>query len=484
MHDEESAGSSSAASASAGASASSASSARSRPALSEFGKAFASKLEQLKGTDKQSITSLTILADEHRDRADEVVELLKRRMQQLPSGDYRLPLMYLIDSICQNLGKKGAEYPRKLQPHIKPMLHHMLKHCSASVKGSLYRMWAAWKRGHTFNAAALADIETMFDSFMSKEEREEAIARRSTATGAAPAPEDPRKRSHTAAGTPSPSASPSYGTESSAAASAPHAKKAMLHDPRRPPAAPAAAPMIPEAAQFSMILESPDIAGRVELRGVVASMQKQLRRALPVEEMKAVVAQLVIQLQQALAVAPPPQPQPQPTAALPMPLPPLQPPPPTFNPYAAAPPMPLPLPLPPQSPAQAWVPVPLPSSYRNAQPPPPRVEVCAGCAQPYSSRTNLCFIKKPARLAYSQSLVCSRSFFFVVVAVLRTGCPPHHAVGRGSQNVSPRRDLLLDAHSGALVSFVLCVCETAAHDAFCLLIFFPPPSLFPSLFLQ
>ena len=402
MHDDESSSSSASGVAAAAASSSaSASAAARRP--SEFGKAFATKLESLKSTDKQTITSLTILADEHRDRADEVVEILKRRMQQLPSGDHRLPLMYLIDSICQNLGKKGAEYPRKMQPHIKPMLQHMLRHCSLKVKGSLYRMCAAWKRGHTFNKEPLAEIETMFHAFMTPEEREEALARRSAAGPAAPQPEDPRKRAHSGstAAMPSPSASPSYGTETSAFAAAPTAKKAMLLAPRRPPAGPAAAgteaapAMIPEAAQFSLILASPDIAGRVELRGVVASMQKQLRRALPIEEMKALVAKLVVQLQQALAVAPPPQPQPAAALPLPMPLPA-----PTFNPYAPAPvpamPLPLPMSLPPQPPAQAWNPAPLPlpsvlPPYRspNAQAP-QRVEVCGRSAQTHIQQQTQC----------------------------------------------------------------------------------------------
>ena len=115
-------------------SASSSSSSSGGKELSSFAQSFAAKVAQLVHTDKRTITSLTILADEHRDKASEVVGVLTRRMQQLPSGDHRLPLFYLIDSICQNLGKKGADYPKRIQLHLKPMFEATVKHCSIKVK--------------------------------------------------------------------------------------------------------------------------------------------------------------------------------------------------------------------------------------------------------------------------------------------------------------------------------------------------------------
>jgi hypothetical protein len=103
-------------------------------AKSSFTADFARKVAALTHTDKRSITALTIVADEHRERASEVVAVIHRRLQQLPSGDHRLPLLYLVDSISQNLGKKGADYPKRFQQLLKQMFESTVKHCSLKVK--------------------------------------------------------------------------------------------------------------------------------------------------------------------------------------------------------------------------------------------------------------------------------------------------------------------------------------------------------------
>lgn len=96
---------------------------------------FATELRGLKCTEKAQITALTRLADEYgQANCSDVVDLISSHMQRLPSGDCRLPLMYLVDSICQNLGKKVTEYPKRMRAHVKPMLQSMFKHCSLRVK--------------------------------------------------------------------------------------------------------------------------------------------------------------------------------------------------------------------------------------------------------------------------------------------------------------------------------------------------------------
>ena len=80
------------------------------------------------------IAALTDLADSNRDKAGVIVEAIKHHMRSLRGGDCRLPLMLLIDLICQELGPRGADYPKRFQSHIKRIIDGMLKHCSSHTK--------------------------------------------------------------------------------------------------------------------------------------------------------------------------------------------------------------------------------------------------------------------------------------------------------------------------------------------------------------
>jgi len=313
---------------------------------------FAKKVAALTHADKRSITALTIVADERRERAAEVVAVVLRRLQQLPSGDHRLPLLYLVDSICQNLGKKGADYPKRFQLHLKSVFEQTVKHCSLKVKGSLYRMYNTWRKNHTFNSVVLDEINAILCAHLTEEERAAALARPSAAapvSSAAVPPPDPRKR---AAMTSSPAASPSYGEE-------PSAKKAMLADPRRAAAAgvPAARPPpLEDELQLRVVLDQ--VAMRYpQALALVQSTRVRLDQMSGTEaERRAFVDRVSAELQTALtpilaapapppAIAPPAALPPVPVAHLPpQPLPPHPlPPPPHALPYASfAPPPPPP----------------------------------------------------------------------------------------------------------------------------------------------
>ncbi len=96
--------------------------------------AFATALAKLKYTDKQTITVLTELARQQCAYAGDVVKVLVGRLKQLPRDDHRLPLLYLIDSICQNLGKKGIPYPKLMQQHLEEMFADTVPGCSVKVR--------------------------------------------------------------------------------------------------------------------------------------------------------------------------------------------------------------------------------------------------------------------------------------------------------------------------------------------------------------
>lgn len=100
----------------------------------DFLKAYSARLATLNSTDRGLISSLTQLAEEHRTSSGEVVKAIETRFPQLASGDHRLPLIYLIDSLLQNLGRKGFDYPKRFDRVILPMLTSTMKRASKKVQ--------------------------------------------------------------------------------------------------------------------------------------------------------------------------------------------------------------------------------------------------------------------------------------------------------------------------------------------------------------
>ena len=105
---------------------------------SSFGVAYSQRLQSLLTTDRSAINSLTILADEHRDKMTEVVRCIEDRLRAIDTGDARLPILYLIDSLCQNLGRKGVRYPKLFDPIIGKIMASTVKRASTKVRSGTH----------------------------------------------------------------------------------------------------------------------------------------------------------------------------------------------------------------------------------------------------------------------------------------------------------------------------------------------------------
>jgi hypothetical protein len=90
------------------------------------------RLKSLTTTDAALIESLTRIADEHADSSKEVVKAMEQHLRQLASGDHRLPLLYLIDSLCRNLPRR--DFPKRFDPLIRAMIESTTKRASKKVQ--------------------------------------------------------------------------------------------------------------------------------------------------------------------------------------------------------------------------------------------------------------------------------------------------------------------------------------------------------------
>ncbi|RWS21232.1 pre-mRNA cleavage complex 2 protein Pcf11-like isoform X1, partial [Leptotrombidium deliense] len=63
---------------------------------------YRASLNDLTFNSKPQINMLTMLADDYKEAAPEIVKCIEQRMNSV-SADKRLPLLYLMDSICKNI---------------------------------------------------------------------------------------------------------------------------------------------------------------------------------------------------------------------------------------------------------------------------------------------------------------------------------------------------------------------------------------------
>lgn len=146
---------------------------------------FYTMLCQLRSSNRALIAKLTSMAlNHHPNYAREIVQIICRRMRELPGGDARVPLLHVIDSICQHAVKQNYDYPQRVQLELRPMLDSCVKRCSPFVRASLYRMWNMWQLKRLFHSQVLTDIETLFNDVMTEGERVAALAKRNNVSTA------------------------------------------------------------------------------------------------------------------------------------------------------------------------------------------------------------------------------------------------------------------------------------------------------------
>ncbi|KDN52939.1 hypothetical protein K437DRAFT_219630 [Tilletiaria anomala UBC 951] len=109
---------------------------------SAFERAFRDHLTTLTFNSKQIITMLTIMADDYKDRMSTVVaRVLDTHITSSPP-QFRLPSLYLLDSICKNIG-----YPYHVlwAPHIARIFMDSYRVVDLPVKAKLEDLLATWR---------------------------------------------------------------------------------------------------------------------------------------------------------------------------------------------------------------------------------------------------------------------------------------------------------------------------------------------------
>lgn len=106
------------------------------PTSSLFFSRYRSLLLSLRTPNKTQIHSLTVLAQEHPNKAEAIVGMVGERFRQINSGDERLPLLYLLDSLLSHLSERlGLKQMQKaLIPHVTPMIESTVKRASKTVQ--------------------------------------------------------------------------------------------------------------------------------------------------------------------------------------------------------------------------------------------------------------------------------------------------------------------------------------------------------------
>ena len=101
---------------------------------------YSAELEELTFNSKPVINSLTMIAEELAPCAAVVVEVIVARVGSSPT-DQRLPTIYLMDSICKNV---GGVYKELFAAHVPELIGSTYEACSAKVRTSLRNLAKTW----------------------------------------------------------------------------------------------------------------------------------------------------------------------------------------------------------------------------------------------------------------------------------------------------------------------------------------------------
>ncbi|RWS00845.1 pre-mRNA cleavage complex 2 protein Pcf11-like isoform X1 [Dinothrombium tinctorium] len=106
-------------------------------AISEY----RSSLNDLSFNSKPLINMLTMLADDYKDTAaPEIVKCIEQRMHSV-SPDKKLPLLYLMDSICKNI---NGVYVKLFTQNIVSTFCHVFEKADEKTRLSLYKLRQTW----------------------------------------------------------------------------------------------------------------------------------------------------------------------------------------------------------------------------------------------------------------------------------------------------------------------------------------------------
>lgn len=103
--------------------------------------AFRSSLADLTFNSKPHISMLTMLAEENKIHAVDIVRCIEQRIREI-KHDQKLPLLYLLDSICKNVDNA---YTKLFTQNIVSNFCHVFDKADEKTRLSLYKLRQTWK---------------------------------------------------------------------------------------------------------------------------------------------------------------------------------------------------------------------------------------------------------------------------------------------------------------------------------------------------
>ena len=138
--------------------------------ITEAGREYESELRELTWNSKPIINSLTIIAGENIQAAQEIVAVIERRiftvifflvlpLSYLQQADFdkKLPVLYLLDSIVKNI---GGVYRDLFARHIVHTFTDTFNKVDEPTRQALVRLLKTWQQGAVFPLAHVQEMET------------------------------------------------------------------------------------------------------------------------------------------------------------------------------------------------------------------------------------------------------------------------------------------------------------------------------------
>ncbi|CCD65870.1 Polyadenylation and cleavage factor homolog 11 [Caenorhabditis elegans] len=114
-------------------------------------------LAELRNNNKTQINLLTILADDFKKAAPQIVEVIERHLTTC-SPSQKLLVMYVCDSILKNV-KKPNDYDALFARKIVSMFEHAFRQGDERIRTSLYRIRVTWASTTLFMPSKLYELD-------------------------------------------------------------------------------------------------------------------------------------------------------------------------------------------------------------------------------------------------------------------------------------------------------------------------------------
>lgn len=101
------------------------------------------------------IMFLKDLASDHRDRAQDIVQVLLRQLTSVHPNE-RLAKLYLLDCLCKKL---KDVYSPVVEPHIVKLVEATFEGGNFEMRKSLHKLQKTWTDASTFTSATLQTID-------------------------------------------------------------------------------------------------------------------------------------------------------------------------------------------------------------------------------------------------------------------------------------------------------------------------------------